>query len=1085
MSPPSEDNYLLERILAAPKRVVVLRGAAAGGKTSAVVAMYQRFLRGAAQPHCLLLAPNWPAAADLRRRLLGASPTGVVISPQVLTFSALAGRVLAAVDDAGRMLPPFQRRLLLGRIVDELSRAGRLSAFAGVADTPGLIVSLDRSIAELKRAAVEPDELARAIGEASGRSRDLLEVYRSYQRALLDDGVYDVEGRMWKARDVLRRAAGGPLPSLEDVEAVAVDGFTDFTPTQLEILQLFSRRFERILITLPYVDDGRRRMWRWTRRTLDRIRQTFGQDVTEVEAPRLPRPLRAVWETVFQIDPKESPGPDGLEVLTASGVESEVAAVARRIKRMLTEGAPAGSIAVLARSLETYRPVIERVFAQHEIPTASAPQPLSEVPIVRFVLNVASLAPQFAFGDVLRAIANSYFRPGALGPYGPQEVAAAQMLIREGNVLAGRESYADAAERLARRVRQSPDEDDDQMPLGQVRVSVEVLQSARDMLLGLFDLAEGATDAAGMMRLIDALELGQAACEGRSPRQVARDLRALCELQSALGAAATEMASPRRLREALAAAACPPDRTESLVDVLDVLDARALRYRHVFLLGLGEGTFPQRFVESSLIRQSDRLAWKDRGIEMDCREDLIAREMLLFYLAVSRADETLAASFQDTDAGGRAAGAGAFLLAMLEPFGGLERFEQRGRLRRIPPGSFIAPIDEIASRRDALNAAVAGLFDSHLTGAEQALAWSATCLPDVIRRASMGLFARFRRHRPGECDNFDGRITDPSLLDDLARRFPGQTVFSAKRLNAYGQCPWQFFAAYVLKLQPLREPQRRLEPVARGLFVHDVLFSVMSRLRETMGRAFHLGEVPEDHLLEIIAEAVEAQAADVETRRPPYPMLWRVQRDQMQRELCEYLLNQREQSPADTTHVCFELGFGLDDVAPELQDPASQAEPVTIDTPAGQVRIRGRIDRVDKVSHEGRAGVMIVDYKTGSLPSYADIDEGRSLQLPIYTEAVEQILAQRSLGGTFHQVARGKRRDFSVFKPPRDDDRSFDERRSDALAVIANFVRGMAAGRFDAYPTRNCPGYCPFRQICHYSPARAQVKQPEQTGNPP
>jgi len=1091
MDRPADDKSLLDEILAAAKRVVVLRGAAVSGKTAAVIAMYQRFLDRAARPHCLLLAPNALATSDLRRRLLQASPTGVVISPQVLTFSALAGRVLAAVDDAGRMLRPFERRLLLRRIVDELNRAGRLSAFRSVADTPGLIVSLDRAIAELKRAAVEPDELARAVGRATGRSRDLLGVYRRYQKALVDDGVYDVEGRMWKAREVLRRGRGGSLPGLEGIEAVAVDGFTDFTPTQLEILQLFSSRFERTVITLPYAQDRRERMWRWTRRTLDRIRRTFGDDMAEVEAPPSDRPLRAVWRTVFDIDAdiasKRSQAPDALEVLAAAGAESEVAAVARRIKRMLTEGAPAGSIAVLARSLDAYRPLIDRIFAEHDIPTAAAPQTLPTTPIVRFVLNVASLAPQFAFRDVLRTIANSYFRPQALGPYGPQEVAAAQMLIREGNVLAGRESYANAAERLGGRAKRIRDEDDDdaEMPLGAVRVSAELLRSAWGMLRALFELAEGAADAAGIVRLIDALELRQVACEGHSPRQIAGDLRALSELRSALDSVANTMPTVARIREALAAAACPPDRTESLVDVLDVLDARALRYRHVFLLGLSEGTFPRRFVESSLISEADRLAWARRGVELDRRGDLTAREMLLFYLAVSRADETLQVSFLDTDAEGRGAGAGAFLLALLEPFGGLERFEQGGRLRRIAPGGFIPPIDRIASRRDALNAAVAGLFDADLPGAESALGWAATHQRDVIRRASMGLFARARRYAPGECDNFDGRITDASLLKELARRFPAETVFSASRLNAYGQCPWQFFAAYVLKLKPLTEPQRQLEPVARGIFVHDVLFRVMRRLREEIGRPFHLGEVEREHLLKTVAEAVEAQASDVDARRPPYRMLWGIQRDKMHRELREYLLNQQEQTPAGTMHMHFELGFGVEGVAPELQDPASRAEPVAIDTPAGKVRIRGKIDRVDKVVGKGLEGVLVVDYKTGRLPSNADIDEGRNLQLPIYTEAAEQILAQPSVGGTFHQVAEGASRDFWAFKAPRGDDRTFDKRRGDAVALIAEFVRGMAAGRFDALPTHACPGYCPFRQICHYSPARVQIKQSGHAGTAP
>ena len=34
----------------------------------------------------------------------------------------------------------------------------------------------------------------------------------------------------------------------------------------------------------------------------------------------------------------------------------------------------------------------------------------------------------------------------------------------------------------------------------------------------------------------------------------------------------------------------------------------------------------------------------------------------------------------------------------------------------------------------------------------------------------------------------------------------------------------------------------------------------------------------------------------------------------------------------------------------------------------------------------------------------------------------------------------------------------------------------LELGRFDLAPTHDCPSYCPFRQICHYSPVRAELK---------
>ena len=1075
-----KDNSLIERILECPRSLVLLQGAACSGKTTAAVGMYQRFVDTAGIAHCLLLGPNAPAVADLRRRVLSTSNRDILIRPQVSTFAALGRRILAAAGDRGRMLNPFGRRLLLRQIVDDLVESGALAIFRRISDTPGLIESVDRSIAELKRAAVEPEDLARAVGRSAGKAHDLLEVYRRYQQVLLDGEFYDLEGQMWKARDVLAAAvrADSPLPGLDDVTAVAVDGFTDFTPTQLEMLRLLCGRIRRGLITLSYCESGRERMWGWSHRTLNQIRRAFGSDLQEIRSEPHPTPLRGLWDKLFDFDATTCEPPETLQLIAAPDIDAEVAAAARRIKRILTSAPNTESVAVLARSLDEYRPAIERIFTAHDIPVTGAAVCLTDVPIVRFLLAVAGMAPDFTFGDVLRVIGSSYFRPQALGAFGAIDVVAAQMIIREGNVLANRSSYTEAARRLADRTESLSDDDDQPVTLGAVRVCSQTIFAAGKMLQKLFDLAESSSDAQGLTCLIDAMELRLAAIDGGKPEQIARDLQALAELETILADSHSSQASVEQLREALSAAWCSPPRTESLVDVLDVLEARALRYDHVFLLGLNDGGFPAKFNESAMITEGDRIRWKDHKIDLNHRGDLTAREMLLFYLAVSRADKSLTLSFLESDVAGSPTARSTFLLSVLDSFGGLKALEQCEKFTRIRPGSFIPPADQIACAVDAFNSAIAGLFDPALDEGSAWLGWVAKHAPQKIRRVAMGLLSRYRRYRYGECDSYDGRITDGELLKRLSQRYPAQNVFSAGQLNTYGQCPWAFFARDVLELAPLSEPQRRLEPVARGIFMHNVLFGVMRQLREEIGGAFRLGDVETDRLSEVLAGVVEAQSALVETRRCPYPALWKIQKDQMHQQIRRYLLKEHCRQSYPSEHLHFELGFGMDDIEPELLDPASRSEPITLKTPAGPVLMRGKIDRVDRISTDDGEGLLIVDYKSGSLPTGGDIAEGRNLQLSIYTEAAEQILSERSFGGAFHGLGDGSERHFSAVKLPRGGGNSFEQRREAALAKIGQFVAGMAAGRFDALPTHDCPHYCPYRQICHFSPARREIKKP-------
>jgi hypothetical protein len=53
------------------------------------------------------------------------------------------------------------------------------------------------------------------------------------------------------------------------------------------------------------------------------------------------------------------------------------------------------------------------------------------------------------------------------------------------------------------------------------------------------------------------------------------------------------------------------------------------------------------------------------------------------------------------------------------------------------------------------------------------------------------------------------------------------------------------------------------------------------------------------------------------------------------------------------------------------------------------------------------------------------------------------------------------------------------------MAKVQEFIEGMRAGRFDLLPTKKCPSWCPYRRICHFSPARAAVKSPPQKEQQP
>ncbi len=453
---------------------------------------------------------------------------------------------------------------------------------------------------------------------------------------------------------------------------------------------------------------------------------------------------------------------------------------------------------------------------------------------------------------------------------------------------------------------------------------------------------------------------------------------------------------------------------------------------------------------------------------------------------VSRADRTLTISTLSADETGRPCAPSPFLDALAEPMGSLDALRDGPGWTEIPLGRPLPPADELATEADALAAALTGLMtdrDVDTRTAGLGLAWMTKARPPQTLTCAAGLLAAYHRWSPGPCDRYDGRLDAPDVLAPLADH--RSKTFSPSRLNTFGQCPWQYFARYVLRIQPLVEPQRLLEPVGRGHLCHDVLFRTLSGLADRFGRPLDLRHVNAADLSSALDAAMRDACEAIESRRPPYPAVWAAQQAGVRADVEAYLLAQqmRNDLPSRPTH--FELSFGFQDIA--QCDPASTADHVELTTPGGPLRLHGRIDRVDVVDTPDGPQLLAVDYKTGRLPTGTDITEGRSVQAPLYALAAGHILDTPPAGGAYHRIGADQQRTFARFKPSsrgvKEDD-TYDQQLDELLATLSGFIDDMSSGRFDVAPTHHCPSYCPYRRICHYAPARARLKTDDPEAGP-
>ena len=301
---------------------------------------------------------------------------------------------------------------------------------------------------------------------------------------------------------------------------------------------------------------------------------------------------------------------------------------------------------------------------------------------------------------------------------------------------------------------------------------------------------------------------------------------------------------------------------------------------------------------------------------------------------------------------------------------------------------------------------------------------------------SRGLTARDAWVPGAPASTFTGWMPDPPEAVELALGEP----FSSTRLESLGACPLRFFLQYVVGLRapddPTFVPDQWLDPARRGTLLHRVFESVLREMREKRLDP----SAAEGLALSLLGSSVEELSRVVPTPSTA--------------------VRDREAAALETDVRCFlghleelerdwealELGFGFD-------------EDLTLAAGDGGLRIRGRIDRVDRMP-DGE--LVVVDYKTGRVSAIwqrrtGTWRGGRRLQHLIYAHAAEALLGRRVRGVEYHFPTLRGEGEVVAFRR---------EALHEGAGIVAHLVDGVRAGAF--VPTDD-PGdcrYCDLKPVC-------------------
>ena len=942
-------------------------GRVGSGKTTQVL---QRLCRAGQERRQILMVPE-QQSHEAERALCRVGGDQVSLFAEVLSFSRLANRVFLAAGGMGEPeLDAGGRILMMHRAVRSV--VSQLTVYARPSRRPAFLEELLSTVDELKSCCVRPEVLLQTGGEIGGaegeKLRDLGLICTAYE-ALTAQTALDPRDRLTRTSEKLKTC-----PWAEGAD-LWLDGFTDFTPQQQEVLRELVKQAHSVTVTLTCdhleEDEGGMGVFSPARHTAASLRRLAKQEGVswEVELQDFKDPervpaLQVVEQQLFGGEAAEPSLCKGaVEVYQAATPRSEVERTAARIRELVRkEGYLYREIGVVARNFALYQPLVESIFPRYQVPVfSSAMSNVLDKPILTLVTAaLETVAGGYRYEDVFR-----YLKTG-LTQLSQEDQDLLENYVLKWNLRGSRWTQKKPWDMHPGGYGQTWSEEDKALVKRMDRARRQVAEPLE--LLRRNQDRTGRGQAMALYRFLEQIGLPER-LEERVEELHRRDQAALAEeyrqlwsiLCGGLEQCAVQLEdSPMELEEfaGLFRLVLSQYDVGSIPVSLDRVTAGETTrqtghpVKVLFLLGADDQSIPMAARAPGLLSDDDRSLLASYGLELNqSGEELLYREMTTVYLTCARPTKRLAVSWASQTAAGeeRRPSFLAERLRLLFSDLKVQREEDlQGRFRLEAP----LPALEQAGRSRTAHDILAGLPEY---------------APAVERldRAS-----RWER----------GRLS-PLAVDRLyGKRVP----MSASRMDRYKSCHFSYFMRFGLEAQP-RKPAGFTAP-EYGTFVHAVLEYVLQdgRFQQTVLPGWEdpaAGAENRRWLRELTREAVERYVQEelggLENQTARFRYLFRRLLRSVQAVVDNVV---QELSASQFRPISFELGFGKSGDLP----------PVEFTVDGVTLSISGFVDRVDGWIHDGRLYLRVVDYKTGRKSfDLTEVWNGLGLQMLLYLFTLE------------------------------------------------------------------------------------------------
>ena len=968
--------------------------------------LFETALEDAAQnpgrQHIILVPEQF--TMQTQQSLCSLSQSGGILNIDILSFSRLAVRVFEETGVRRKTLLKETGKTLLLRLIADREAAG-LSLLSGAVDRPGVLGELKSILSEMDQYEITDEEIQRMVSECSGRPvlaqklaqlSVLREKYRQFQ-----------ETHQMQTVETVPEALCGRIPASRMLEGsrIYLDGFTGFTPAQLDVLSGLMRKAERVTAAFT-IDAGtnafsrprEEELFALTKKTVQALGRIAAETGTVIEPTLVMKQsgtgrfsegseLQYLEAHLFRPG-RRNPFPGQgdrhqIRILSCANPAEEAQAAVAWIRRLTRTNENGGEtlryrdIAVVAGDFPTYAEHLRRAFGRAEIPYfVDRSVPVTLNPAFEFVRAAfAILDANYSYESMM-----AFFRTGFV--FDDRETVD---ILENYLLAAGIRGHKAWTQRWSRPAGDGREEEIAELeelreafaerfePFASVcRFSAGKL---KDYARALWELTD-AFDLQGKLSLLarEREESGQRADSELYSQAASAIAGVLDEAVSLLGDEKIRRTQFEQILEAGLSEAkigiVPPGIDE--VQIGDLMRSRITNVKAILFLGMNDEFVPGRSHEGGILTDVEReyLRRQEFHLAPSAREEAAVRQFYL-YLSLTKPSDHLILSCSRTTMDGNALRPAAALLQIHQLFPQIQ-------IQEGLPGGLAGTVYLPKEVPDALAGTLAESRD--WTEAEKE---ERTPMLRELYLVSVSVRPQQTRRLLKALDI----APPPRLSREVARKLYGDNLEgSVSRLETFALCPFRQYAVYGLGLQERRRYEVQASDV--GTLMHRGLELLSARVKESRDVSWRtlpqeaLDRWAEESLRQACLETSGGKFEDTFRSAGQYQRLLRIFRHAA-------AVLKLQLAAGDFEPALFETRFDSRD--------RRTAEPLLF-SDGSRMNLTGRIDRVDEApgGDDSRLFIKVVDYKTGS--AGFDLNEvwmGTELQLPVYMDAALRMERQR------------------------------------------------------------------------------------------